>query len=108
MLSNFDKMYNAKAYLHWYQSEGMDVTEMQECAMNMKDLISEYQQYEAMTVEEDDFDEEDAILDDMEEDVNMIDMSSVAGLAKQKSRNHDDMLSSKTTQESISSFANKK
>lgn len=43
MIDNFDKMYNAKAYLHWYQSEGMDVTEMQECAMNMKDLISEYQ-----------------------------------------------------------------
>mmetsp|Transcript_94030 Transcript_94030/g.129496 ORF Transcript_94030/g.129496 Transcript_94030/m.129496 type:complete len:146 (-) Transcript_94030:337-774(-) len=42
MVANFDKMYNAKAYLHWYESEGMDKQEMQECAMNMKDLISEY------------------------------------------------------------------
>lgn len=60
--------------------------------MNMKDLISEYQQYEAMTVEEEEkYEEEDAMIeDDMEADVNMIDMSSVAGLAKQKSRNHDD------------------
>lgn len=46
-----------------------------------------------MTVDEDNFDEGDAVFEDMEEDVNMINMSSVAGLAKQKSRNHDDQLS---------------
>lgn len=61
-----------------------------------------------MTVDEDNLDEGDAVFEDMEEDVNMINMSSVAGLAKQKSRNHDDQLSSQTTQESMSSFTNKK
>jgi len=59
-----------------------------------------------MTVEDEgQYNEDDTMMEDMEEDANMIDMSALAGLAKQKSRNHDDGLSAKTTQASMSSFA---
>jgi len=43
--TNFEKMFARKAYVHWYTEEGMDVAEFEEALMNIKDLISEYQQY---------------------------------------------------------------
>ena len=48
-----------KAFLHWYTGEGMDEMEFTEAESNMNDLISEYQQYQEATVDdEDQFDEE--------------------------------------------------
>ncbi|VVC96849.1 unnamed protein product [Leptidea sinapis] len=48
-----------KAFLHWYTGEGMDEMEFTEAESNMNDLVSEYQQYQEATADEDaEFDEE--------------------------------------------------
>jgi len=57
--TQFTAMYRRKAFLHWYTGEGMDEMEFTEAESNMSDLISEYQQYQEATVEEEDFDDED-------------------------------------------------
>lgn len=52
----FSAMFRRKAFLHWYTGEGMDEMEFTEAEANMNDLISEYQQYQEATAD-DDFDE---------------------------------------------------
>lgn len=52
-------MFKRKAFLHWYTGEGMDEMEFTEAESNMNDLVSEYQQYQEATVDEDDLYEED-------------------------------------------------
>jgi tubulin beta len=42
LLTNFDKMLRAKAYVHWYEAEGMSIDEFREAAYNVRDLVSEY------------------------------------------------------------------
>ncbi|ERL95490.1 hypothetical protein D910_12752, partial [Dendroctonus ponderosae] len=55
----FTAMFRRKAFLHWYTGEGMDEMEFTEAESNMNDLISEYQQYQdATNDEEEDFDED--------------------------------------------------
>jgi len=49
----FTAMFRRKAFLHWYTGEGMDEMEFTESESNMHDLISEYQQYQDATAEED-------------------------------------------------------
>jgi len=44
--AQFSVMFRRKAFLHWYTGEGMDEMEFTEAESNMKDLISEYQQYQ--------------------------------------------------------------
>jgi len=59
----FTSMFRRKAFLHWYTGEGMDEMEFTEAESNMNDLVSEYQQYQDATVDEEgegDDDEEDA------------------------------------------------
>ncbi len=52
--------FRRKAFLHWYTGEGMDDMEFTEAESNMNDLISEYQQYQEATAEEEaDFEEEE-------------------------------------------------
>eukprot|EP00816_Leptocylindrus_hargravesii_P001614 CAMPEP_0196803170 /NCGR_PEP_ID=MMETSP1362-20130617/2566_1 /TAXON_ID=163516 /ORGANISM="Leptocylindrus danicus, Strain CCMP1856" /LENGTH=445 /DNA_ID=CAMNT_0042174615 /DNA_START=89 /DNA_END=1426 /DNA_ORIENTATION=+ len=54
----FTLMFRRKAFLHWYTGEGMDEMEFTEAESNLNDLVSEYQQYQDATVdEEDDMDE---------------------------------------------------
>ena len=48
----FSAMFRQKAFLHWYTSEGMDEMEFTEAESNMSDLISEYQQYQDATAED--------------------------------------------------------
>ena len=49
----------SQAFLHWYTGEGMDEMEFTEAEANMNDLISEYQQYQEATVDDDEqFDDE--------------------------------------------------
>uniref|UniRef100_A0A915CYA4 Tubulin beta chain n=1 Tax=Ditylenchus dipsaci TaxID=166011 RepID=A0A915CYA4_9BILA len=58
----FTAMFRRKAFLHWYTGEstlfqtagyfGMDEMEFTEAESNMNDLISEYQQYQEATTEE--------------------------------------------------------
>lgn len=49
----FDAMFKRKAFLHWYTGEGMDEMEFTEAKSNLTDLILEYQQYEAATIDDD-------------------------------------------------------
>lgn len=50
---SFALMFRRKAFLHWYTSEGMDEMEFSEADSNMKDLISEYQQYQTVGLDND-------------------------------------------------------
>jgi len=58
----FTLMFKRKAFLHWYTGEGMDEMEFTEAESNLNDLVSEYQQYQDATADDDDisgeFDEE--------------------------------------------------
>ena len=48
----------------WYTGEGMDEMEFTEAESNMNDLVSEYQQYQDATAEEEgEFDEEEGEYD---------------------------------------------
>ncbi|CAH2097343.1 unnamed protein product [Euphydryas editha] len=56
----FTAMFRRKAFLHWYTGEGMDEMEFNEAESNVNDLVSEYQQYQEATAEDDtEFDQED-------------------------------------------------
>ena len=56
----FTAMFRRKAFLHWYTGEGMDEMEFTEAESNMNDLVSEYQQYQDATAEdEEEMDEEE-------------------------------------------------
>jgi len=48
----FMAMYRRKAFLHWYTGEGMDEMEFSEAGSNMNDLVSEYQQYQEASAED--------------------------------------------------------
>jgi len=48
----FTAMFRRKAFLHWYTGEGMDEMEFTEAESNMNDLVSEYQQYQEASVED--------------------------------------------------------
>ena len=53
-----------EAFLHWYTGEGMDEMEFTEAESNMNDWVSEYQQYQDATAEEEgEFDEEEGEYD---------------------------------------------
>ncbi|KAF9924819.1 hypothetical protein FBU30_005268 [Linnemannia zychae] len=62
----FTAMFRRKAFLHWYTGEGMDEMEFTEAESNMNDLVSEYQQYQDATIEDDDVEYEDDIQQDMD------------------------------------------
>mgnify|MGYP002716374462 CR=1 FL=1 len=49
----FTAMFRRKAFLHWYTGEGMDEMEFTEAESNLADLISEYQQYQEATADDD-------------------------------------------------------
>ncbi|KAG2749935.1 beta-tubulin 2 [Suillus brevipes Sb2] len=57
-LDQFALMFKRRAFLHWYTGEGMDVMEFTEAESNTQDLISEYQQYQEATVEEEEVEAE--------------------------------------------------
>jgi len=54
----FTLMFRRKAFLHWYTGEGMDEMEFTEAESNLNDLVSEYQQYQDATADEDDMEAE--------------------------------------------------
>jgi len=58
----FQAMFRRKAFIHWYTTEGMDEMEFTEAESNMIDLVSEYQQYQEATIDDDEegeFEEEE-------------------------------------------------
>ncbi|KAH6596265.1 hypothetical protein BASA50_005309 [Batrachochytrium salamandrivorans] len=59
VMEQYTAMFRRKAFLHWYMAEGMDEMDFTEAESNMADLISEYQQYQNATIEQDEFDEEE-------------------------------------------------
>ncbi len=56
----FTAMFKRKAFLHWYTGEGMDEMEFTEAESNMNDLVSEYQQYQEASVNEEETQQEHA------------------------------------------------
>ncbi|KAL1932275.1 hypothetical protein VTP01DRAFT_9331 [Rhizomucor pusillus] len=66
----FTAMFRRKAFLHWYTGEGMDEMEFTEAESNMNDLVSEYQQYQEATADEELVDEEEYL--EEEEDAGVL------------------------------------
>ena len=62
--SQFTAMFRRRAFLHWYTGEGMDEMEFTEAESNMNDLVSEYQQYQEATAEDETEFEEQEDVDD--------------------------------------------
>jgi len=63
----FTAMFKRKAFLHWYTGEGMDEMEFTEAESNLCDLVSEYQQYQDATVDDDgDFADEGGMAAEMD------------------------------------------
>ncbi|GFS29558.1 tubulin beta-7 chain [Actinidia rufa] len=61
----FTAMFRRKAFLHWYTGEGMDEMEFTEAESNMNDLVSEYQQYQEATADEEgEYDEEEGSMEE--------------------------------------------
>ena len=56
-------MFRRKAFLHWYTGEGMDEMEFTEAESNMNDLVSEYQQYQEATADDEEFEDEEGELE---------------------------------------------
>lgn len=46
LLKQFNSMFDKKAYLHWYEGEGMDIQEFETAKENVQGLIDEYQQFD--------------------------------------------------------------
>jgi len=59
LATQFGAMYRRKAFLHWYKGEGMDEMEFQEADKNVRDLITEYQDKQDATYDEEDEEDED-------------------------------------------------
>ncbi|XP_026764322.2 tubulin beta chain-like [Galleria mellonella] len=55
----FTSMFRRKAFIHWYTGEGMDEADFTEADNNLSDLISEYQQYQDATIDDQEFEEEE-------------------------------------------------
>lgn len=65
----FTAMCRRRAFMHWYLDEGMDEMEFTEAESNMNDLVSEYQQYQEATAEEDYLDDEEDYPEEEDEGV---------------------------------------
>jgi tubulin beta len=48
----FSAMFSRRAFVHWYVDNGMDPQEFSEAEANVKDLISEYQQYQEASTDD--------------------------------------------------------
>jgi len=58
LVNQFGSMYKRKAFLHWYIGEGMDEMEFKEADRNIRDLITEYQDKQDATIEEEVFEDD--------------------------------------------------
>jgi len=59
LATQFGAMYRRKAFLHWYKGEGMDEMEFQEADKNVRDLITEYQDKQDASFEEESAEEDE-------------------------------------------------
>jgi len=60
LATQFGAMYRRKAFLHWYKGEGMDEMEFQEADKNVRDLITEYQDKQDATYEDEEEDDDNS------------------------------------------------
>jgi tubulin beta len=57
----FSRLYERRAFVHWYVNEGLETVEFDEARANLTDLIQEYEMYEVVGIEEwDDSDYEES------------------------------------------------
>jgi len=63
-LTQFVKMFKKKAFLHTFIDEGMDELEFSEAESNITDLISEYQQYQMAGIENEEFVDNNSVMND--------------------------------------------
>lgn len=69
--SQFSAMFKRRAFLHWYLNEGMEVVEFSEAQSNLEDLISEYNQYQDASIEQDgEYLDEYAVEQEIVDDIN--------------------------------------
>jgi len=68
----FTAMFRRKAFLHWYTGEGMDEMEFTEAESNMNDLVSEYQQYQEATIDDEEYDDEEYEDEEMADEPMMV------------------------------------
>ena len=54
----FTVMFRRKAFLHWYTGEGMDEMEFTEAESNLSDLVTEYQNYQDASADDEGEEEE--------------------------------------------------
>ena len=57
--SQFTVMFRRKAFLHWYTGEGMDEMEFTEAESNLSDLVTEYQNYQDASADDEGEEEEE-------------------------------------------------
>ena len=55
----FTVMFRRKAFLHWYTGEGMDEMEFTEAESNLSDLVTEYQNYQDASADDEGEEEEE-------------------------------------------------
>ncbi|KAI4385571.1 hypothetical protein MLD38_003582 [Melastoma candidum] len=55
----FTAMFRSKAFFYWYTGEGMDEIEFAKAESNMNDLVSKYQQYQDVTLDDEGYVEEE-------------------------------------------------
>ena len=67
-LKKFKKLYQKKAFLHWYFEEGMDEENFEEASMKISDLITEYQERGNVEIDLDNLDGDYQPPEDDEED----------------------------------------
>uniref|UniRef100_A0A1I8IZD0 Tubulin beta chain n=1 Tax=Macrostomum lignano TaxID=282301 RepID=A0A1I8IZD0_9PLAT len=64
LFKRFSAMFKRKAFLHWYTNEGMDDHEFMEAESNVNDLVSELQQYQDATADDEgEYEEEEEELE---------------------------------------------
>ena len=51
LFTQYAKLYKRNAFCHWYTSEGMDSMRFQDSYTNIRDLISEYQDKQDITLD---------------------------------------------------------
>merc|ERR1719195_1834679 len=55
----FSAMFRRKAFIHWYTGVGMDEMEFTAAESHMNDLVSEYQQYQEASVDEEESEDDE-------------------------------------------------
>ena len=87
---SFNKLFEKKAFIHWYKGEGMHELEFSDCEAEIKDLIIEYFEKQEIKVDLDDlFPEEDQYEEESASSVE-INLQQILQEDKDNEKNNDD------------------